>query len=341
MRHGMTRWLGLTTLLCVCASAQAAETIPVSTQALAEVVIYPEMTAPATVVSDNDSRLSAEVSARIEEVPVRVGDTVPAGTVLIKLDDQDYRLALAQAQAMAQSLEARIDLARYEVQRAQKLSQTQAVSEQLLKQQEANLQSLLAEREAQKAAIALAQRNLQKSTIRAPFNAVITERLAHVGELANPGSPLLRIVDADHVEVAATVQAHLATTLQSASTIHLVNDNHNYVLKLRVITPAIDARSRTREARLTFSGAAALPGSAGEVHWTHPQGHIPAEFLLRRDGKLGVFVIRQNAEGRVARFIEFPHAEEGRPALNTLPTDTLIAVQGRFRLQDGDAVQIQ
>jgi RND family efflux transporter MFP subunit len=314
--------------------AIAGEPVPVTARPLAELAVYPEQRAPAQVTSQNDSRISTEISARINDIPVLVGQVVEQGALLARLDGTDYELALQREQAAAESLAARIALARYQWERAQTLAQQQLISDELFKQREADLNILLAEQKGSQAALEQARHNVEKTAMRAPFRAVVMERLGQVGELAAPGTPLLRIVDAAHIEVSAQVQADQAASLAAAKTIELVNGANRHALQLRTITPAMDARTRTREARLTFTGATALPGTAGELVWRSRAAHIPAELILRRNDKLGFF---QVVDGQ-ARFVALPDAQEGRPAATNHKLDALVIVEGRFRLQDGDAV---
>jgi RND family efflux transporter MFP subunit len=327
--------------------ATASEPIPISAQSLGELAIYPEYRAPATVVSDNDSRISAEVSARIIEIPVKVGETVDKGTVLVRLEQTDIQLAITREHATADALRARSALARFQLTRARSLSAKKVVSEELLKQRESELNALLAEQKGQEAALTIAQRRLEKTIIRAPFKAIVTARLGQVGELANEGAPLVQIVDADRLEVSAMLQTRLAETLPKAKKPELATAGRHYALTLRTIVSAFDPRARTREARLTFDRTAtdgttaapdtAMPGNAGELVWRSPQPSIPAELVVRRKGKLGIFVV----DGESARFVGLAGAEEGRPAPVPLETTTLIATQGRFRLQDGDKISLQ
>jgi hypothetical protein len=68
--------------------------------------------------------------------------------------------------------------------------------------------------------------------------------------------------------------------------------------------------------------------------WREAQPHLPAELLVQRAGRLGVFV----AEGGKARFHPLPQAQEGRPAPLDLPPEARIATQGRHAVQDGQAL---
>lgn len=306
--------------------------IPVEVRPLGELAVYPQRRAPATVVSDNNSRLNAEVAGRIREVRVRVGDNVQAGAVLVVLDDADLLLALRREQAALDALQADLDLARYQLERARTLSRQQAVSEELLRQREAAVAGLQARTAGQAAALAQAERRLAKTRLHAPFAGLVSERLAQVGELASPGSPLLRLVDLEHLEVSARLGADLAAHLPPR--VELDTNGRRYALRLRRLLPVFDTRARTREARLAFVAATAPVGSAGELVWRETRPAIPAALLLRREGQLGVFVV----EAGQARFRPLPDAEAGRPALTDLPASTLLVTAGRFRLADGAKV---
>lgn len=329
--------LGLT--LCLSATTLLAADKPanITVKRFSEIATYPEHRAPAVVVPQNDSKINSEVTAQIIDIPVRVGQVVDKGTVLVRLQNADFNLILQREAAALKSLESRIELARYQLQRAQTLSKQQAVAEELLKQRETDLAVLLAEQIGQQAALQQAKRNVKKCTVRAPFQAIISDKFAQVGELAAPGTPLLRIIDAEHSEVSAKLSTVKVDLTRSVKNFQFLTDKRSYNLTLRAITPSVDPVERTQEVRLEFVGDRALPGSAGELHWTDNQAHLPAEYLLRRKNIIGVFIVKNNR----AEFVALPDAVEGRPARVTLSGDQQVVEKGRFRLQNGDAVTIQ
>src|SRR5438046_262599 len=68
-------------------------------------------------VAGGPAALTPEQPGRVVEVPAREGESVPAGAVLLKLDDRPARYALEQAEAAAEAAEARAEQARQEAKR--------------------------------------------------------------------------------------------------------------------------------------------------------------------------------------------------------------------------------
>lgn len=313
-------------------SAQAQTTSPgLAGKTFAEVAVYPEREAPATAQSLNEAKLSAEVSATVVAIPVEVGQVVPKGAPLVRLDARDFELAAERAGAALKSAQARLELAESQLRRGQELQARNFISQEALHQRETEVDVLRAEVTLQRAQLDTARRNLEKTTLRAPYRAVVRERLAHEGELAAPGTPLVALVDLSRVEVAARVQVKDVASLQGAKGVDFVAPGGRYPLKLLRISPAIDPDARNVETRLAFAGEGAQPGASGRIAWRDPRPHLPPELLARRDGKLGVFVL----ENGKARFVPLAEAQEGRPAPADLAPGTRIAVEGRHLLSDG------
>lgn len=338
----MCRYLYLLVLVFCVLPAHAAESksgsVRVRIQPLHELVVYAERDAPAATISRNESRISAQVSAVVQQIPVQVGEIVEQGAVLVRLDPRDYALAVKRAEASLKSVEARIKLADFQLKRARELYKKGFASEDTLTQRETELSVLQAEQASSSAQLESAKRDLDKCTIVSPFRAIVHQRLGNVGELAAPGTPVLSLIDVSRIEVAAHLQPEDSDSLQTTSAIQFVTQNKVYPVTLLRISPAIDREARTREVRLLFSeNQGAPPGTQGRIVWHAQVPMLPADLLSRREGKLGVFI----AEGNVARFRVLSHAQEGRPVLIQLPPDTRVITEGRFALQDGQRINVQ
>lgn len=312
------------------------ETAPVRVATLSSLAITPEVSAPAQVLSLNDSRIESSITAIVELLPVRVGDVVAAGGELLQLECGDQRNTLEQGMAGRDALKARLAFADFQYARALTLVKSKNISDEQLRQRQADAGALQADLAGAQAGVAQALRNVERCTVRAPFKAVVVERLIGVGEKAQPGKALLRLLDLSSLEVSAQVQAFDDDSLQQAQAYTLLADGQRYPLRLRTVVPALEPRSRSRELRLDFVAESAPPGSSGRLQWQNSRPHLPAEYLLRRDGQYGVYMLR---EGR-AQFVAIDGAREGSPVAVELPGDTLIVTEGRYGLKHGDAVTV-
>lgn len=324
----------LTSLLLLPLMATADEARAVRAQPFSALAVYPELSAPAQVVSLNDSRIEASISAMVEQIEVRVGDVVEAGAALMTLQCDDQRNALEQLMAGRDALKARSGFADAQHKLASSLGKT--LSDEQLRQRKADAAALRADLAGAEAGVARGLRDVARCKITTPFKAVVVERLIGVGEKAQPGKPLLRLLDISSLEVSAQVQAFDADSLPIAEGLTLAVDEQRYPLTLRSALPMIDPNSRSREVRLEFAAKGAAPGSSGRLLWRLPNAHLPAEFLVQRDARQGVYVVRQGK----AEFVAIKGAREGSPAAADITTDTLIVTEGRYGLNHGDAVSV-
>jgi len=309
-----------------------APAVTLGTRALRDIAIFPERTAPAQSLPANESKLSAEVSARILELPYDVGQIVRKGDVVARLDPRDFELAVAKAKASMVAVEARIAQAESQLERARALAKQNFISAEAVIQRETELAVQRAELAVQRASLATTEREMEKTIIRAPFDAIVKERHAGVGELASPGAALVTLIDRSRPEVSVQVQLKDARSLSDADRAVFVADL-DYPVKLVRISPAVDRGSRTVEARLAFQDRAAPPGTSGRLSWRETRPHLPPEYVVRRKGELGVFVM----SGGTPEFVALPGAQEGRPVAVSLPVDTLIVTEGRNTLGGGAA----
>lgn len=340
----LTRWLVLPACIALfgCGRQEAPPAVvpPAPTfvlKTVAELAIHPERSAPATVVAKHEARLSAEVAAPVLAMPVDVGQTVRKGAVIARLDARDAELALERATAAVAQAEARHAQAKAQFAQARALREKNFISAEVLTLRETELAAAAADLTAAIAQRETARRALEKHTLRAPFDAVVRARSGQVGELAAPGTVLLTLVSHGAPELAAQLQPRDVESLQRAVSPAPIFESLSgrHELRLLRISPLLDRESRSVEARLAFVGEPPAVGSEGRLIWREAQAHLPAELLVQREGRLGVFV----AEGSRARFHALPQAQEGRPVAIDLPADARIVTQGRHALQDGQPLE--
>jgi RND family efflux transporter MFP subunit len=310
------------------------DSTPVTLVPLEQLWFNPEQSAPARVMALNRSRLAAEIDGRIINIHVTVGSTVKKGDILVSLDCRDHQSRLIQQQAELERLQMQKDQAQRRLQRARELSNLKNMAEEETDLRQTELNSLLAQIRVQQETIALQQRNLDRCRISAPFDGLVEERLAAQGELAAPGTPLIRLIQLDQAEVEAHLRPEVLDALDETDALFIWMEQEYPVTLVRRFA-TIDPRAGTRSARFRFSDRQAPPGAAGRLTRRDPRKHIPADYLQKRADRLGLF-IRDNQQ---ARFHPLPAgAIEGRPAPVDLPADTEVIDQGRHGLRDGDPI---
>ena len=194
-------------LLMVLSSQALSESKVVRVQPLGELLRQPAFSVPASVKPLNAPSLAAEISGQIESIPVRVGDRVKTGDVLVSLDCRYHQSRLQASKAQLRRLDAQVRFAGTQLKRVRALNENQTVSDEVLDQRNTDLLSAQAEQQNQQEQIRRAGIDVERCVITAPFDAIVTERLAHVGGLASPGTPLLNIVQLTFPEVSAELSA--------------------------------------------------------------------------------------------------------------------------------------
>lgn len=314
-----------------------AEVTSVTTKKLEEVLFYPVRDAPATTLSLNDTRLSSELKGILKAINVRVGDSVKKGDVVASMDCEDYKIAVARATASLTAERAKLKFARSRLDKVEQLSKKQNIAVEEVEQRTANAAISAADVEGLKASLKAADRAVEKCSIKAPFDAEVIEKIANLGDYLVPGSSVLRLLDRENVEVSAKVQEQDLELLKRAKGVAFIANDKRYPLSLRATLPLMESRIRSYEVRLEFTADKAFPGSTGRTEWNTSSAHVPAELLVRRKG-LGVFLA---VDGH-AKFIPIDDASEGQPAalVKTLTKNSDIIINGRFKINDGDAVRV-
>lgn len=311
--------------------------VAVTVAAMETVVVAPMRRVPAEVMTLNRSRVAAEIDGIVQSIAVKPGVRVRTGDALATIAVGDYELERDRIRASIASTRARIDQARLRLKQATDLSRSRFVSSDERLARETDLRVLDAELAQQEVALATATRNVERTRITAPFDGVVTERMAAPGAFVRRGDAVVMLTDVRNVELEAAVPEGLLADLEAAGTFTFTALGQRWPVTLDRISPVTDRDERTGRARFAFGVEPPRVGTSGEVEWTSDRGLLPARFLARRGGILGVFVV---ADGK-ARFVPLVDAREGRPAEHTLAAGTLLVTGGAAELNDGDALSIR
>jgi RND family efflux transporter MFP subunit len=144
-------------------------------------------------------QVSPDINALVTEVRVKNDQIVQAGDTLFVLDQPRYELALRQADAAVTSAEVALAQARRENARNKGL--TDLVTSEQVEEGQSKVDQLAAQLNAARVASDLARLNLERTTVRAPVNGVVTNVELQPGDYASAGHQVLALVATDTLHV--------------------------------------------------------------------------------------------------------------------------------------------
>ena len=210
--------------------------------------------------------VSAEVSGVVAELSFVSGSSVEAGAQLLGLNDT------AEA-AELRSLDAQLELAKQDYERAKGLSIKTLLSQAQLDRTKSVLDSLEARAEEQQALIA-------RKSIQAPFSGELGIREINLGEYLSPGTPIVTLQQLDPIFTDFTVPERYLSSLAVGQIIEVevaAFPEEVFQGKISAISPKVESRTRNIELRATlqnsdkrlrpgmFARVAVILGSANKV----------------------------------------------------------------------------
>ncbi len=184
------------------------------------------------IIPAREVQLAPEVSGRVIEVgeSVQLGGFIPEETILFRIDPRDYELALQQATASLERAQAdlaleegRGQIARLEWERFNSSGSTHQASQapSALALREPQLQQARSAVIAAQTSLDQATLNLERTTIRAPFDATILSENLEVGQRVGPGSNVIHIAGTDTFWVEITVPASQIERLRNLEAVEV------------------------------------------------------------------------------------------------------------------------
>lgn len=147
--------------------------------------------------------LTAPVAGPVEWISssMQAGGYVAAGETLLRLESSDFETALARSLANLQQAEAEAEFAESELDRMQELAERRLASESQLQDAQRRVEVNRARVIDAKANYEQAGLDLQRTEIKAPFNAVVQSRDVELGQYVNRAQTVGMLLGADEVEV--------------------------------------------------------------------------------------------------------------------------------------------
>ena len=274
--------------------------------------------------------IEAKVSGRIAKLSAVEGKSVQAAELLAELDVQEIKAKLDQAVAVKEQAER--DLVRYD-----ELYRKNATAREAF-------EGMQAKAAVARAAVVEAQTMLGYARITAPFNGVITRKLADVGDLAAPGKPLFEMEDPASLRFEASLPESLLgkAELGAVFSVKIASIPEDLRGKVSEVAPTADPNSRTFLVKLDLPQNGALrSGLFGHVEIPLPERpilKIPAPALIKR-GQMEIVFVVQDGKARLRLVRSGQRLEREVEILAGISPGERLVGEGAAALRDGQPVE--
>lgn len=315
------------------APAPAPSAVGVQVAPVALVPLERGIAAVGTLRSDNSVMLRPEVAGRIAQINFTEGGKVKQGDVLVRLDDSVPQAQLQQAQA-------NLALAESRHRRAQELSREGFISKQARDEAASELK-------VQRAAVALAKAQLEKTVIQAPFDGLIGLRNVSVGDYISPGADLVPIESVDPLKVDFRIPEQFLGSVYQGLKLTLSFDalpGQTREGEVGAISPVVDVGGRSILLRATVpnSDDTLRPGMFARVRLQFSNADalmVPETALAPSGDTQYVFKVENGVARRVPVTIGL--RRQGMVELQSgVQAGDQVVVSGLQKVSDGAAVRV-
>jgi len=167
-----------------------------------------------TMTPQQAATLRAEISGPIVQTYVEQGQTVRRGQALVRIDDTSLREALLSAQSAARSAKLTLDNATRDAERQQRLESAGAVAPRDVEAAQRSLASAQAGMADAQSRLTAAQQQEDKASLRAPFDGLVSERPVNAGDVVQPGTAIVSVVNPASMRLEGSVPAEQLSSLK-------------------------------------------------------------------------------------------------------------------------------
>jgi len=323
--------------------APPSERVPVEVAALERGSIEAVLRFSTNLEAETAVQVFSEASRQVVALEVEEGDAVTKGQVLLRLEDEQQKSALAKAQIQFRNADR-------EYQRQKRLFEQELISEKAFNDATFEVEQL-------KIAVEDAERELSYTEVRAPIDGIITERMVSRGDTVTVNQHLFDLVDFDSIVARVFVPEREMPRLRVGQAARvkapaLGGDGRiGHVLR---IAPVVDSRSGTTKTTIAIPRNAGLrPGMFVEVELITSRHEnallVPKRAIVYENDQAFVFRVAevQDESGRTLnkaeRLLIRPRLEDRafvEPEPGALAPGDRVVSAGQAGLKDGAPVRL-
>jgi membrane fusion protein, multidrug efflux system len=332
-------------------ATETTRAVPVRGASVEQRDLRETLTVTGTLRPKAEVKVIAEVAARLDRLAKDEGSVVNKGELLAVLDDTDYNLTLQRAKAALAVADANRAHAAAERDRANSLLKTGGITDKDHLSAQVNLQVSEASLAQAKVEVAIAEQNVTRTRIIAPFSGRLIDRLSDAGSYLASGTPIFTLVDDSVLEFRGAVPSSDYGKVKLNAPVTLTMDalpDVEVTGQVTRVVPMVQERNRSFELIARVPGQKVLVAglfARAEIYVREVKGAllVPPSAVVR-DGanpdRADVFVVANNkAERReISLGVEQPDAIQ---VIKGLSGGETVVIDPPVSLTSGATVQVQ
>lgn len=260
--------------------ARAAETVP-ATKIGAENIAIVKMerveSGPpisGSLAAEREASIRAEVPGSVVEILAEQGERVNRGALLARIDDSAIRELQVSARSGVTTAQLSAEIAQRELSRAERLLAAGAIAERDLESVRRASTMAQAQLADARSRLAMAEKQLGMTQVRAPFSGIVGERTISAGDVVQPGTPMFTVVDPSTMRFEASLPAEALKNVRIGAPVRFGvtgYESRTFTGRVSRISPSADPV--TRQVRIVVS----IPSSGDLVSGLFAEGRVATE----------------------------------------------------------------
>jgi len=294
------------------------------------------------------STVAAVVSGVVEYYPVKEGDFVEKGTLLVRLKSTGLKFRLKGGIAARERIRANLKNAEKELTRFSKLKDTDSIAARQYDEALYNHDALLQEFLQKEAEVDCLEYEIEQKEVFAPFSGFIAEEHTQVGEWINSGGPVVRLVDLEQIRITVDVPERyvIMLSLQSEVMVMIKSVTNNFFSgRMYAVLPYGDRNARTFPVRINLANPEYKIKSGMEAIVTFNLSGTKSALLIPKDAVVTagnsrlIFLLSDNKVMPVN--VEIVGYYDGNVAVEgELKLGDKVVIRGNERLRPGQTVLV-
>jgi len=322
------------------ANKQNSPPVPVRTARVEIRSVSDQISLVGTAEAIAKSTIASEVSGIVEYFPVKEGNYIKKGDLLVKLKSTYLKLILKGALAAREKSTANLENAKRELARVSRLKDANSIAERKYDEALYNYRALSQEQ---------LEYEIAQKKVLSPFSGFIAGEHTQVGEWVSAGGAVLTLIDLSQIRITVNVPERYAVLLPEKGRVKINVKSipgKSLLGKIYAILPRGNSESRTFPVRINLANPGFKIKSGMEVFATFDLARTKSALLVPKDSIVTsgedkmIFTVAGNkavpVTVKVTSYFDGDVAVEG----NLKPGDQVV-IRGNERLRPGQAVEVQ